>query len=92
MNNPFTLLARAAAGLSLTPGERALLKLGKGILFTVVVAALGVAMPLISSGHFAINTATVQAIIGAGAVAGLSALEKLFSAKGDAASAQPPSA
>ena len=93
MNNPFTLLARAAAGLSLTPGERAMLKLGKGILFTAVVAALGVAMPLISSGHFALNTATIQAIIGAGAVAGLSALEKLFSAKGDAAaSAQPPSA
>ena len=91
MNNPFTLLARAAAGLSLTPGERAMLKLGKGILFTAVVAALGVAMPLISSGHFTLNTATVQAIIGAGAVAGLSALEKLFSAKGDA-QAQPPSA
>ena len=89
MSNPFTLLARAAAGLALTPGERALLKLAKGILFTIVVAMLGVAMPLISSGHLTLNSATIQAIIGAGAVAGLSALEKLFSAKGDAA---PPAA
>ena len=85
MNNPLTIFARAAAGFSLTPGERALLKLLKGIGFTIIVAALGAAMPLISSGHFSgFNSATIQAIIGAGAVAGLSALEKLFSAKGDA--------
>lgn len=95
MNTPFTLFtlfARAWAGVSLTPGERALLKLAKGIGFTIVVAALGVAMPLISSGHFAFNSATIQAIIGAGAAAGLSALEKLFSAKGDANNAAPPAA
>lgn len=96
MSNPFSLFARAAAGLNLTPGERAFLKLAKGVLWVAVVAALGVAMPLISSGHFTLNAATAQAIVGAGAVAGLSALEKLFSAKGDAAAAsapaQPPSA
>ena len=62
------------------------------VLFTGVVAALGVAMPLISSGHATLNSATIQAIIGAGAVAALSALEKLFSAKGDASAPTPPAA
>lgn len=86
MFNLFTLFQRAGANLPLSPWERAALKAGKGIFFAALIGAWGVAGPLLASGHFSLSSATVQAVIGAGAAAGLHALDKLFSAKGDNAS------
>ena len=82
--NLFTVFQRAAQNLSLTPSERALLKLIKGILAAGAVAALGVLMPLIASGHVVWSPSITQAVIGAAASAMFLAVDKLFTAKADA--------
>lgn len=82
--NLLTIFQRAALNLNLTPGERAILKLLKGVLAAGVVAGLGVLAPLVTSGQFTFSPKVEQAVIGAVATAMFFALEKLFTAKADA--------
>lgn len=81
--NFITAFARAAHGLNLTPQERAFLRLVEGVIWTALVAMVGVLSNLMSGGAFAINKQTVLVIAGAGAVAILATVKKLVSAQGD---------
>ena len=82
--NLLTVFQRAALNLNLTPGERAFLKVAKGVLVVGLVAALGVLAPLISGGNFhGLSPQVVQAMVGAAASAMYFAVEKLFTAKAD---------
>ena len=81
--NLFTVFQRAHAGLNLTPQERAFLKLVEGLVWTGLVAAVGVLANLLASGAFAFNQATLIAIGSAAVVAILNSVHKLSSASGD---------
>lgn len=93
MSNPFTMFSRAAAGLHLTPGERALLKLVQAALATGALAILAALSSQLSSGHFVLSATAIDGLFGAGGMAFLMVIAKYFSAKGDAQQpSQPPSA
>ncbi|HEX9107641.1 MAG TPA: hypothetical protein VF832_10445 [Longimicrobiales bacterium] len=89
MANPFAFLARAAAGLNLTPLERAARKLLRTAGYAFLVGVAGVATPLIATGHFSISGSTVQAVIGGGLVAVAVAVEKWYTAQADSPLAPP---
>ena len=79
-----SLFARARANMTLTPGERALLKLIEGLLCAGVVAAL----PALAGalGHNGVHWSDVaRTALAAGAVAVLLALAKYAKAHGDPA-------
>lgn len=88
--NIVTAFARAAANLPLTPQERAWLKLVEGLLTTGFVAAVGVIGMLVTSGHFTVNTATLDMVIGAAFSAMVASGKKLISAQGDVFGANVP--
>ena len=93
MPNPFSLFQRAAAGLNLSPMERASLKFIKAAGYAFLIGVMGVITPMVASGHFTgISASTLQAVLGGGLVAAAIATEKWFSAQGDAKSAPPSSA
>ena len=76
------LLTRARNNVSLTPAERALLKLVEGLVCTALVAALPIVADAL--GHGAVNWADAgRAALAAGATAALLALIKYFKAYGD---------
>lgn len=78
------LYARARANVTLTPGERALLKLLEGLLCAGVVAAL----PIVAGalGHAGVQWSDVgRTALAAGSVAALLALAKYLKAHGDPA-------
>ena len=81
--NLFTVFQRAHLGLNLTPQERAFLKLVQGLLWTGLIAAVGVLGNLLVSGAFAFNQTTLIAVSTAASVAILNSLHKLSSASGD---------
>lgn len=81
--NIFTVFSRAAAGVALTPQERAFLKLVEGVIGVGVVAAIGVLATLSASGHLAFNQTTLDAVCGAAFLAMGAAVKKLVSAQGD---------
>lgn len=79
-----SLFARASAGLNLTPGERALLKLVKGIVLTALAAAFTAACQLLGSNFGKVDAKTVAEVAGVTfGVAVCNALEKWASAQGD---------
>jgi hypothetical protein len=84
--NPFDIFARASANQPLTPQERGFLKLAQGAGWAAVLAALGVLTPLLTSGRFEFNQATILAVSVAFVVALLNAVAKVVSANGDAGS------
>ncbi|HUY77094.1 MAG TPA: hypothetical protein VMV29_10010 [Ktedonobacterales bacterium] len=84
--NPFDIFARASANQPLTPQERGFLKLAQGAGWAAVLAALGVLTPLLTSGRFEFNQATILAVSVAFVVALLNAIAKVVSANGDAGS------
>lgn len=85
--NILTVFQRAAAGVALSAPERALLKALKGVVYTAVLAAAAAAFQMISTGHFVLTQTSVDAVVGAGLMAGMVALEKAFTAQGDAKTA-----
>ena len=77
-----SLFSKANAGLSLTPGERAALKLVQGFILAGLVAALPVLAQLLAAQT--VNWSDVARIAGGTfAVAVLMAVAKWFSAQGD---------
>ena len=80
------LFSRAAAGLNLTPGERALLKLAQGFLTAGVIAVLLAAPTFLAvqSGNVVLATGGIAAAVGAFLHGFLTAWQKYVSAKGDA--------
>lgn len=80
------LFSRAAAGLNLTPGERALLKLLQSFLTAGAIAVLLAAPTFLAvqSGNVALATGGVAAAVGAFLHGFLTAWQKYVSAKGDA--------
>ena len=81
--NLLTVFQRAHLGLNLTPQERAFLKLVQGLLWTGLIAAVGVLANLLVSGALAFNQTTLIAVSTAAAVAIFNSLHKLSSASGD---------
>lgn len=80
------IFQKAFAGVNLTPGERALLKLLQGFATAGVVSLL-LAVPAVLSakaGDPAITTASVGVMVGAFVHGFLAAWQKYVSAKGDA--------
>lgn len=76
------LLTRARNNVSLTPAERALLKLVERMVCTALVAALPIVADAL--GHGSVNWADVgRAALAAGATAALLALIKYCKAYGD---------
>lgn len=81
--NLLTLFSRARQNLSLTPSERALLKLIQGAIITGLVAVATQVQALAQSGHLDFNTNTLLILAGAGVSAIATAAHKLSSASGD---------
>lgn len=78
------LFQRAYAGLNLTPGERAALKLWKGFLLTAVAAGLAAGVQALSASG-AIDWRKVAAVAAVAFGTSLAfAFEKYFTAQGDA--------
>ena len=78
-----SIFAKSAAGLNLTPGERAALKLVQGFILAGIVAALPVLAQLLAAQT--VNWADVARLAGGTfATAVLMAVAKWFSAQGDA--------
>lgn len=77
------IFQKAWQNANLTPQERALLRLVEGWLWAGLLAALGVAVTLITSGHLSVNQQTLTLILGAGFAAIMSAVKKYVSAHGD---------
>lgn len=80
------IFQRAAAGLNLTPGERALVKLAQGFALSGVVAVLMAAPAYVSyqAGQPTLAAGAVSIALGAFVHAFLAAWAKYTSAKGDA--------
>lgn len=85
-NKP-SILARNAAGASLSPLERASLKLGKALILAGVVAMGAVISQAVVTGHIVDSTVVYSGAM-AGAYAVLAGLSKFFSAIGDPQLAQ----
>lgn len=79
------IFSKAAAGLNLTPGERATLKLLQGFLLAGVLAVVMAAPAYVSyqAGQPALATGAVSIALGAFVHAFLAAWAKYTSAKGD---------
>jgi hypothetical protein len=78
------LFARASAGLALTPGERAFLKVVDGFVFTAGGAAFAAVAQLLSAGGV-VDWRKVAAVAGVTFATSLVvAMKKFFTAQGDA--------
>jgi hypothetical protein len=78
------LFARASAGLALTPGERAFLKVVDGFVFTAGGAAFAAVAQLLSAGGV-VDWRKVAAVAGVTFATSLVvAIKKFFTAQGDA--------
>ena len=86
------LIARALAGLPLAPVERAVLRLGEGLVAAGLVAAAPIVSQALADPTHINYGGTVQAAVGAASTAILLALLKYVSAKGDPAPAPAPAA
>jgi len=74
------LFSKAAAGMSLTPGQRTLLRAVEMIVYAAIVSFFGV-LPALTGGFTQVNWGVLAGALG---VAFLSALSKWFKAHGDA--------
>ena len=81
---PFSLFGQARAGLPLTPGERAYLKLVQGVAITGLIAAIQAAGPLLNQQQPDLAAILHTALIAFG-VSVVHAIWKLASAQGDVA-------
>src|SRR5215467_8376729 len=78
------LFSRAARNLNLTPGERAFLKLLKGWFYTAIAAGIAIGVQYVYSNQVIDWQKLGYLIGGAVLVSLLTALEKYFTAQGDA--------
>jgi hypothetical protein len=78
------MFSRAAHNLNLTPGERAFLKLLKGWLYTAIAAAIAIGVQYVYSNQVIDWQKLSYLIGGAILLSFLTALEKYFTAQGDA--------
>ena len=88
------MFQRSAAGLSLTPGQRALLRLVEGLVVSAVIAGLQAVMPLLNAAQLdpsAVPWASVAHTFVATVMTALGlSVVKFFKAQGDGPMTTPP--
>ena len=87
----FDLLQRAREYANLTPGERALLKVVEGLIFSAIIAGIVAALPAVSTQSLAsINwMAVLTVFVSAGGKTLYDGVSKYFKAFGDPPPVQP---